>query len=249
MSATVSAPSTVTEGWPHIACKLDKGPASRAAIGLITLANDLTIENELNRFLSIDGVCVLSTRIPRTSHGTVSSLQDMEQHLTEASKLITPDEHLDVIAYGCTSGSMAIGPEVVAERIHAARPEVACANPVSASLKGLRALDCQQIAVLNPLFRRGQRGGGALRYRSRIRRCGQSQLRPGWRPVYWAATTGGHLRCRIGAWARIQRASAFHLLHRATGFADTRPAGSGARQTGGEQQPGARLGLPAPGRL
>ena len=150
MSATVSAPSTVTEGWPHIACKLDKGPASRAAIGLITLANDLTIENELNRFLSIDGVCVLSTRIPRTSHGTVSSLQDMEQHLTEASKLITPDEHLDVIAYGCTSGSMAIGPEVVAERIHAARPEVACANPVSASLKGLRALDCQQIAVLNP---------------------------------------------------------------------------------------------------
>lgn len=150
MSASVTALSPVAEAWPHVACELDNGPASLAAIGLITLANDLTIESELNRFLSLDGVCLLATRIPRTSQGTVSSLQDMEKHLTEAASLIAPDEHLDVIAYGCTSGSMAIGPEVVAERIHQARPSAAAADPVSASLKGLRALECQRIAVLNP---------------------------------------------------------------------------------------------------
>ncbi len=150
MSAPVCAPSFVTKAWPHIACELDNGPASRAAIGLITLANDLTIESELNRFLPFEGVCLLATRIPRSTHGTVTSLRDMEKHLTEASKLLAPTAGLDVIAYGCTSGSMAIGPEVVAERIREARPGVACADPVSAALKGLRALGCQRIAVLNP---------------------------------------------------------------------------------------------------
>lgn len=150
MSASISVPITETKAWPHVACDLDKGPAYRAAIGLITLSNDLTIEYELHRFLNLEGVCLLATRIPRTSHGTVNSLRDMEKHLTEASHLIAPSAQLDVIAFGCTSGSMAIGPETVAERIREARPEVACADPVSASLKGLRALSCQRIAVLNP---------------------------------------------------------------------------------------------------
>jgi len=150
MSASISAPVADTKAWPHVACELDDGPAYRAAIGLITLANDLTIEYELHRFLTLEGVCLLATRIPRTSHGTVTSLRDMEKHLTEASNLIAPTAKLDVIAYGCTSGSMAIGPDTVAARIREARPEVACADPVSASLKGLRALSCRRIAVLNP---------------------------------------------------------------------------------------------------
>ena len=82
--------------------------------------------------------------------GTVETLREMESHLTDGAALLVPDIHLDVIAFGCTSGSMAIGPEVVAEKIHVARPEIACTNPVSAALKGLRTLGYSRIALLTP---------------------------------------------------------------------------------------------------
>lgn len=150
MSTTTSSTCSVSAPWRHVPCELDAGPTSRAAIGLITLPNDVTIETELRSFLPLDGVCVLATRIPLPVQGTVDSLRSMEQHLTQAAALIAPVSGLDVIAYGCTSGSMAIGPDVVERRIKAARPEVACANPVSSALKGLRVLDCTRIAVLNP---------------------------------------------------------------------------------------------------
>lgn len=150
MSTRAAELSPPSEAWPEVPCELDRGPASRAAIGLIALANDLTIESELKAFLPLDGVCVLATRIAGPAQGTVTSLRDMERHLTEAAAMIAPDFPLDVIAYGCTSGAMAIGPEVVARRICESRPQVACADPVSAALEGLQVLGCRRIALLTP---------------------------------------------------------------------------------------------------
>ena len=136
--------------WRHMPCELDDGPAHRAAIGLVTLANDMTIEPELNAFLALDGACVYANRIPVGGYGTVTGLTNMEAHITTATELLVPDMALDVVAFGCTSGSMAIGPDVVAERIRAARPGIACSNPVSAALEGLETLGCRRIALLDP---------------------------------------------------------------------------------------------------
>lgn len=149
MSATASQ-AHPDRGWRLMPCELDDGPAHRAAIGLVTLANDITIEPELNAFLALDGACVYANRIPVGGYGTVSGLTDMEAHITAATELLVPDMALDVVAFGCTSGSMAIGPEVVAERIRAARPGIACSNPVSAALKGLETFGCRRIALLDP---------------------------------------------------------------------------------------------------
>lgn len=150
MSVTEARIQPSVEPWQLMACELDNGQAWRAAIGLVTLCNDVSIEFELRAFLNLDGVCVYANRIPHAPGATVENLRKMEGRITEGAALIVPDSHLDVIAYGCTSGSMAIGPEVVAEKIRAARPGIATSDPVSAAVKGLHALGCRRIAVLNP---------------------------------------------------------------------------------------------------
>ena len=146
-AATVHSPRT---GWRLMPCEPDDGPASRAAIGLVTLCNDVTIEAELRNFLPLDGVAVYATRVPHSTSGSVEALRALEAHITTAAALIGPELEIDVMALGCTSGSMAIGPEVVAERIRAARPGMACTNPVSAAAKALHALGCRRIALLDP---------------------------------------------------------------------------------------------------
>jgi maleate isomerase len=133
-----------------MSCELDRGPAARAAIGLVTLATDMTIEPELQTFLPRDGVAVYSSRIPMANVATRQTLLDMKAHITGAVSLILPYSKLDVVAFGCTSGSMAIGPAEVAAKIHETRPGVACSNPVSAALKGLRTLGRSRIALLTP---------------------------------------------------------------------------------------------------
>ena len=149
----MSAPASTMpaeRGWRLMPCELDGGPAARAAIGLVTLCNDVTIEPELRSFLLLDGVSVYATRIPMETAGTVEGLRALDGHITAAAALLVPDFQIDVMALGCTSGSMAIGPDVVAERIRAARPGMTCTNPVSAAAKGLRRLGCQRIALLDP---------------------------------------------------------------------------------------------------
>ncbi len=61
-----------------------------------------------------------------------------------------PDDRLDVIAFGCTSGTMAIGPERVHAAIGAARRGVLVTDPVSAALRGFAALGCRRVALLTP---------------------------------------------------------------------------------------------------
>ena len=139
-----------SDDWLLMPCEHDDGPASRAAIGLVTLCNDVTIEPELRNFLSLDGVAVYATRVPISNSGSVEALRALEEHITEAAALLVPEFKIDVMALGCTSGSMAIGPEVVAQRIRAARPGMACTNPVSAAAKALHAFGCKRIALLDP---------------------------------------------------------------------------------------------------
>lgn len=147
---STAASETFAGVWQHMSCKLDAGPAPKAAIGLITLANDMTIEPELRAFLPHDGVALYASRVPLPKVVSVETLIGMRDHIPSIAELIVPFSKLDVIAFGCTSGSMAIGPETVAARVHETRPEVAVSNPVSAALKGLRKLGGKRIALLTP---------------------------------------------------------------------------------------------------
>jgi len=140
-----------SHSWETMVCTPDNGPAATAAIGLITLSNDVVIEPELRSFLSgVEGAAVFASRIPLMLKLTPQALRDMEAHIPRAVELIVPDDRLDVMAFGCTSGSMAIGPERVTAAVHRSRPGIPVTDPVSAALKGLKSLGAHRIALLTP---------------------------------------------------------------------------------------------------
>jgi maleate isomerase len=74
----------------------------------------------------------------------------MEKGMAAAAAAILPGIPLDVVAYGCTSGTVVIGEERVFERIREARPGVACTTPITGAIAGLKAMGCKRIALLTP---------------------------------------------------------------------------------------------------
>lgn len=137
--------------WKTLTCEVDNGPAYRAAVGLIALASDTVSEPEARAFLPTDGVGLYVSRVPMPEVATVSSLAQMQDNLQQAAALLVPDDHLDVVAYGCTAGATLIGPDNIARMVNASRTQpVAYTDPILAGVAALRALSCRRIALLTP---------------------------------------------------------------------------------------------------
>jgi maleate isomerase len=134
----------------HMPFTFDRGIAHRAAIGLIVLATDQTIEHEFRQMLAIDGVAFYETRIRNAAEINPATLAEMEKGMAGATGLILPGSSLDVVAYGCTSGTVVIGEDKVFARIREARPGIACTTPITAAIAGLKALGARRIALLTP---------------------------------------------------------------------------------------------------
>ncbi|MCG6887975.1 MAG: Asp/Glu racemase [Gammaproteobacteria bacterium] len=135
----------------HLPFETDGGIASRAAIGLIVLSTDYTIEHEWRQlFAGVDGVALYQSRIHNENKITPETLRAMEPRIVECTRVITPDTPVDVMAYGCTSASMAIGEEQVFARIREAKPEVACTTPITAAFAAFDAFKARRIGVLTP---------------------------------------------------------------------------------------------------
>ena len=135
----------------HIAHELDGGVAPRAAIGLIVLASDHTIEAEWRAIVPrFAGVGVFASRIMNSPEINAETLAAMEAGLVQCTAVLRPGERIDVVGYACTSGSMVIGPENVAARVHEARPASAVTNPFTAALTALDAMGARRIALLTP---------------------------------------------------------------------------------------------------
>ena len=130
---------------------VDGGIAERASIGLIVLASDYTIEHEWQQIMSsVPGVALYHNRIWNDDEVTPETLRAMEPRITECARTFTPGTDLDVIAYGCTSASMAIGEEKVFENIRAGKPGAACTTPITAAFAAFNAFGAKRIGVLTP---------------------------------------------------------------------------------------------------
>ncbi len=121
----------------------------RVRIGLVQLASDFTLENEWRQLLG-ERVELYSTRTPCSPTVTAEGLRGLAQGLSRSSALLVPGMPLDVLAFGCTSGSMLIGEQEVTRLISQAHPGVPVSNPWSAVKAALRGLDARRIAVLTP---------------------------------------------------------------------------------------------------
>lgn len=147
-TALDTAPRTVTRY--HLPFDTDGGIASRAAIGVIVLATDYTLEHEFRRIIDMPGVAFYESRIRNDPQITPETLKAMEGRIAEAADLILPGTELDVVAFGCTSASMVIGEEGVFAKIRSVRPSARCTTPITAAFAAFDALGAKRIAVLTP---------------------------------------------------------------------------------------------------
>lgn len=137
----------------HIPFTRDAGIGERARLGLIVLATDYTIEHEYRSVLQhLPGVALYQSRIMNSSTITPETLSAMREGIAGAAELLLPGDAkgLGVIAYGCTSASMVLGEETVAERIHSVRPGVKVTTPITAAFEAFRAFGAKRIGVLTP---------------------------------------------------------------------------------------------------
>ena len=166
---------------PALPFDLDAGVAVRAAIGLIVLSSDQTIEHEFRTLLGLDGVALYQSRIRNDSRITPETLMAMEERITEATDVILPGMPLDVVAFACTSASMVIGEERVFERIKEARPNAIPTTPITAVFAALEAFRGQADRAPDPLSGRRQPGNPRLCRGPRRRGPGDGLVRGGGR--------------------------------------------------------------------
>ena len=78
-------------------------------IGLITLASDFRIEKDFNNIIYGRDIDLYSNRIKSYNPLTNETLKKMADDITDVTKEILPEQKLDCVAYGCTSGTIAAG--------------------------------------------------------------------------------------------------------------------------------------------
>ena len=78
-------------------------------VGLIALSTDQTIEKDFKNICSNLPLDIFINRIHNQNPLTKENLLKMREDLASVTKKILPDEKLNTIAYGCTSGTIAIG--------------------------------------------------------------------------------------------------------------------------------------------
>src|SRR5579859_4864616 len=133
-----------------LASELDQGLAYRAAIGLVVLATDQTMEHEFRVLIRQPGVAFYEARLFSDNDITPETLRAIAPRIAPSVDLILPSIPLDVVAFGCTSATMVLGEEAVFAEIHKARPDVACTTPVTAAVAAFRALGAKGIGLLTP---------------------------------------------------------------------------------------------------
>ncbi len=119
-------------------------------IGVVTLSTDFTIEQDYRKICYALPVDIFVNRIPFINPLNQKNYLKMANHISEVSGEILPGEKIDVIAYGCTSGTIAIGEDRIKNEVNKSKPEALVTTPITAALKAFKQLHLNKIAVLTP---------------------------------------------------------------------------------------------------
>jgi len=123
---------------------------SNSRVGLITLATDFRIEKDFNEVIKNMDIDLFVNRIHCYFPLTSENLIKMSNTVTEVSKDILPNEKLDCVVYGCTSGTIAAGYENIKNKINQAKPEAKVTTPSTAALNALKKMNINKISVFTP---------------------------------------------------------------------------------------------------
>ena len=119
-------------------------------IGLIALSTDFTIEQDYRNICHQIPVDIFVNRIPFENPLNHENYLKMANHISDVSAQILPSEDVDIIAYGCTSGTIAIGAERIKQEVNNSKPDAKVTTPITAAIKAFNYLGIKKIAVLTP---------------------------------------------------------------------------------------------------
>ena len=123
---------------------------SNPRIGLITLGSDFRIEKDFNNIVYGRDIDLYVNRIHCYNPLTNETLAKMADDITEVTKDILPDQKIDCVAYGCTSGTVAAGYDAIKSKINLAKPESKVTTPITAAVKALNKLSLNKISIFTP---------------------------------------------------------------------------------------------------
>mgnify|MGYP001318362663 FL=1 len=123
---------------------------SNPRIGLITLASDFRIEKDFNNVIYGKEIDLFSNRIHCYNPLTNETLKKMADDITGVTKEILPEQKLDCVAYGCTSGTIAAGYSSIYKKVNLAKPNTKVTTPITSAIKALKKFNINKISVFTP---------------------------------------------------------------------------------------------------
>ncbi len=118
-------------------------------IGFVALSTDFNAEQDLRRMLPGD-VEIFTNRVLYANPLTLENLRAMAGDIGRATAGIVPTVPMDVMIYGCTSGTIANGEDTITRLIQAERPGVKVTNPATAAIAAMRQLGVRRVSILTP---------------------------------------------------------------------------------------------------
>ncbi|MCP3689340.1 MAG: arylmalonate decarboxylase [Gammaproteobacteria bacterium] len=134
---------------PTLKTKFDQGRHYRAKIGYVLLATEQTIEDDM-MMLRPEGVGMHFARAAIPDSITNASLAAQVDLLADCASTLLPDGSLDVICYGCTSGSLIIGEERVHAELNKGAPKAKATSLIRGVIRSLRKVGANKIVVGTP---------------------------------------------------------------------------------------------------
>ena len=123
---------------------------SNPKIGLLALSTDLTIESDFQSICHSLPIDLFVNRIHNENPLTKENLLKMYDQLESITEKILPGEKINTVAYGCTSGTIAIGEDKVKEKIQLAKPDCHVTTPITSAIKAFNKMNVKRIAVFTP---------------------------------------------------------------------------------------------------
>ena len=119
-------------------------------IGLIALGSDFRIEKDFNNLIYGRDIDLYVNRIHCYNPLTNKTLAKMAEDITEVTNDILPNQKLDCVAYGCTSGTIAAGYDMIKKKVNLSKPEAKITTPITSAIKALKMLDRNNISIFTP---------------------------------------------------------------------------------------------------
>ena len=124
--------------------------SSNPRVGLIALATDFRIEKDFISIIKDQSIDFFVNRIHCYFPLTSENLKKMSNSITEISDDILPNEKLDCVVYGCTSGTIASGYSSIKKKINLAKPDAKVTTPSTAAVNALKRLGLKRISIFTP---------------------------------------------------------------------------------------------------